>query len=51
MEDLNLKKLHKIGFKTIKKGAAHCLLSPEKKEILHSYSWSEYCKKVESFLR
>ena len=43
--------LSKLGFTNIKKGAAHCLVSPEGKEILSSYSWNEYIKKCESFLR
>ena len=44
-------KLRKLGFINVKKGAAHCLISPKKKEILHSYSWDEYVKKCTSFLR
>ena len=45
---LNLKKL---GFTNVKKGAAHCLVSPEKKEVLHAYNWDAYVKKCESFIR
>jgi hypothetical protein len=44
-------KLKKLGFINVKKGAAHCLISPEKKEILHAYSWPLYILKCESFLR
>ena len=43
--------LKKLGFTNVKKGAAHCLISKEKKEILHAYSWDAYVKKCESFLR
>jgi len=44
-------KLKQLGFTNVKKGASHCLISPEKKELLHAYSWDSYLEKCESFLR
>ena len=43
--------LRKLGFTNVKKGAAHCLVSPQKKEVLYAYSWEEYVKKCTNFLR
>jgi hypothetical protein len=52
MEDLEIMiNLKRMGFKNVKKGAAHCLISPSGKEVLHSYSWGSYKEKCRVFLR